>query len=96
MTPVETRPTPTPTPDPRLLEQVMACDAFLHSSSVRDRIDATPPLSTEADDRGRSRLRLLLTMLDAADATADAPGEKMPIACGKLRSRNGCCWADSK
>jgi len=75
MIPAETRPTPTPTsPDQRLLDQVMACDAFVHSSSVRDRIDATPPLSTETENRGRSRLLLLLTMLDAADATTDAPG----------------------
>ena len=75
MTPAETRPTPTSTStDQRLLDQVMACDAFLHSSSVRDRIDSTPPLSTETDDRGRSRLLLLLTMLDAADATTDASG----------------------
>ena len=36
MTPVETRPTPTSTtPDQRLLDQVMACDAFVHSSSAR-------------------------------------------------------------
>src|SRR5271157_338691 len=77
MTPGESSPTPTPTstpPDQRLLEQVMACDAFLHSSSARDRITPTPAHSTAADDRGRSRLLLLLTMLDAADATTDAPG----------------------
>lgn len=73
MIPAETRPTPT-SPDQRLLDQVMACDAFVHSSSARDRIDATPPLSTETENRGRSRLLLLLTMLDAADATTDAPG----------------------
>ncbi len=73
MTLAETSPTPTPTsPDEHLLEQVMACDAFVHSSSVRDRIDTTDPRSAEADDRGRSRLLLLLTMLEAADTTAGA------------------------
>ena len=73
MTPAKTGPTPSSTPtDQRLLEQVMACDAFLHSSSVRDRIDSTPPLSTETEDRGRRRLLLLLTMLDAADTATEA------------------------
>ncbi len=73
MTLAEASPTPTPTsPDQHMLEHVMACDAFLHSSSVRDRIDTTDPRSAEADDRGRSRLLLLLTMLEAAETTADA------------------------
>ncbi len=74
--------------DEQLLEQVMACDAFLHDSSAsRDQDASAAPELTEADDRGRSRLMLLLTMLEAAEAPRDgasnppreAPGESRPL-----------------
>jgi eukaryotic-like serine/threonine-protein kinase len=69
MTPDETEATPV---DPRLLEQVMACDALLHAaSSVPDRGSAGPPCDDEAGARGRSRLLLMLTMLEAAEASSD-------------------------
>src|SRR5438874_772293 len=71
MTPDETSPAPI---DERLLEQVMACDALLHASStVQDPDAAGSPSTAETDDRARSRLLLLLTMLDAAGTAMDRP-----------------------
>jgi eukaryotic-like serine/threonine-protein kinase len=65
MTPDEGKHTPL---DEQLLDHVMACDAFLHkSSAAQDRDAVDSPRSTEADERGRSRLMLLLTMLEAAE-----------------------------
>jgi len=57
--------------DDHLLAEVMACDALLHTSSTfQDRGSAGSPRTTEATARGRSRLLLLLTMLDAAESVA--------------------------
>jgi eukaryotic-like serine/threonine-protein kinase len=68
--------------DEQLLDHVMACDAFLHNSSAAQNRDAVAlPASTDADDRGRSRLMLLLTMLEAAEAPREAcagPGRGKP------------------
>ncbi len=73
MTPDETSPE---TVDERLLAQMMACDALLHvdpSPKPADRDVSPTPSTVEEDDRARSRLLLLLRMLDAAEApTADA------------------------
>jgi WD40 repeat protein/serine/threonine protein kinase len=83
MTPDETSPTRV---SERLLEQVMACDAMLHAS-------AGPPggkslgrgPATEADDRARSRLLLLLTMLEAMGPATDQPADSNKVAVGKGR-----------
>jgi eukaryotic-like serine/threonine-protein kinase len=79
MTPDEAKQTPL---DEQLLDHVMACDAFLHGSSAAQARDAEALLrSTEADERGRSRLMLLLTMLEAAETPREAradPGRGNP------------------
>ncbi len=74
MTPDETSPQ---TVDERLLAQMMACDALLHldpSPKPGDRHASATPSAAEADDRARSRLLLLLRMLDAAEAPMDSTG----------------------
>jgi serine/threonine protein kinase len=74
MTPGEMSPEPL---DEHLLAQMMACDALLHGDSrAGDHHPSTPRSRTEADQRARSRLLLLLRMLDAAEATSDAPGDR--------------------
>ena len=73
MTPDETSPAPV---DEHLLAQVMACDALLHASSTaEDRASAGSASTTDADDRARSRLLLLLTMLEAAEMASGRPNE---------------------
>jgi len=71
MTPDETSPAPI---DEDLLAQMMACDALLHASSTApDRDPAGSASATESDDRARSRLMLLLRMLEAAEPSTDWP-----------------------
>jgi WD40 repeat protein len=71
MTRDKTSPAPV---DERLLAQVMACDALLHvSSTAPERRSAGPPSASEADDLARSRLLLLLRMLDAGEPPAESP-----------------------
>ena len=66
---------PSPSPDERLHRQMMACDEFLHSSSLRKRVFPLVASSTDTEARGLSRLLLLMTMLEAADiATAASKG----------------------
>src|SRR5262245_45866555 len=73
MSPDEGGPTPL---DERLLAEVMACDAFLHASSIAsDHGAAGSPSAGQADDRARSRLLLLLTMLEAAEASSSRTSE---------------------
>lgn len=87
MTPDEPRPTPL---DGRVLEQLLACDAFVHNSaahSTADHIDTTADFAcatSEADDRGRGRLMLLLTMLEAVETAAELPATSLaePDECG--------------
>ena len=65
MTPDEISPDPL---DEHLLAQVMACDALLHTDSVHtDRSSQPPDSAGDADDRARSRLLLLLRLLDAVE-----------------------------
>jgi WD40 repeat protein/serine/threonine protein kinase len=84
MTPDETSPAPI---DERLLRQVIACDAMLHASSSA----GTDPQcerrasASEVDDRARSRLLLLLTMLEAMEPAGDRPGKSASIPAGKDR-----------
>src|ERR1017187_7353676 len=69
MTPDETSPSPL---DPGLLARVIACDAVLQSASFGDDPDSSAaPSTVDADERGRSRLLLLLAILAAAASTAD-------------------------
>src|SRR5271157_3521395 len=71
MTPDETSPAPV---DEHLLDQMMACDALVHASSTApDRDSAGSASTTAADDRARSRLLLLLRMLESAGPTTDRP-----------------------
>ena len=69
MTPDETSPVPV---DEHLLAQMMACDASLHAGTPPDGGSATLPSTTDADDRARGRLLLLLRLLDAAEAPSGA------------------------
>ncbi len=71
MTPDEANPEDV---DDRLLTRAIACDALLHvlPPEAGRRPSASPP-SSDADERARSRLLLLLRMLDAAE---DSSGEK--------------------
>ncbi len=67
----ETSPEPV---DEHLLAQMMACDALLHADTTEPARDPEGSRSTvDTDERARSRLLLLLRMLDAAEATSDAP-----------------------
>ena len=71
MTPDETSPSPV---DEHALDQMMACDALLHASSTAPDRDLAGSASTKAaDDRARSRLLLLLRMLEAAEPSPDRP-----------------------
>ncbi len=73
MTPDETSPVPV---DERLLAEVLACDALLHSGPTAQFPEITAfPSTVEEDDRARRRLLLLLRMLDAAEVPAGSPGE---------------------
>jgi WD40 repeat protein len=71
MTPDETSPSPV---DEELLADMMAFDALLHASFTATERDAGDPTSpVDVDDRGRSRLLLLLRMLEAAEAPTGRP-----------------------
>ncbi len=84
MTPDETSPAPI---DERLLARVMACDSLLNASeSPSERGPAGSP-SSLADNRARSRLLLLLRMLDAAEPPADMPQESGNAADGTDRKQ---------
>jgi WD40 repeat protein len=88
MTPDEASPDPG---DERLLTRAIACDALLHvlPQEAGPRPSASTP--TDADERARSRLLLLLRMLDAAEGSSDetsrageprrseGPGEGRPL-----------------
>ena len=80
MTPDETSPSPV---DEQLLADMMAFDALLHdSATAKDRGAGSPPSPCEVDDRGRSRLLLLLRMLEATEPSQglpeDAPAGRQP------------------
>ncbi len=69
MIPDETSPPPV---DERLLAEMMAFDALLDASAAaKERGDGDPPSADEVDDRGRSRLLLLLKMLEATERPED-------------------------
>ncbi len=70
MTPDETSSAPIAE---HLLARMMACDSLLHSSTAADRDAAESDATALADDQARSRLLLLLKMLDAAEAPEDRP-----------------------
>ncbi len=78
MTPDETSPSPV---DEQLLAELMALDALLHAAAKqgagRGCIASSPG---EMDERGRSRLRLLLTMLDATETSKGRPEDTSPAA----------------
>jgi len=86
MTPDEMSPAPVDEP---LLAQMMACDVILHASyTAQDRECAGPAATTKADDRARSRLMLLLTMLEAAEAATDQPGDADAVSGREGRDQN--------
>ncbi len=93
MTPEETSPSPV---DEQLLAEMMAFDALLHASATAKEGDAgNPPSPDEVDDRGRSRLLLLLKMLEATEASAGAPADA-GVAPGREAPRRFVrCWAAS-
>ncbi len=68
---------PSPEPvDEDQLAQMLACDALLNTDASGPVRDAAHAASAEgADRRARSRLLLLLRMLDTAEAVSDAPGD---------------------
>jgi len=73
MTPDETSPAAI---DEHLLAQMLACDSLLHVSSTElDRDPAGSASTTEANDRARTRLLLLLRMLDAAEVPEVRPAD---------------------
>ena len=66
MTPDETSPVPV---NEHMLAQMMACDALLHADrAATDRGPDGSDAAATADDLARSRLLLLLRLLDAAEA----------------------------
>ncbi len=74
MTPDETSPPPV---DERLLAEMMAFDELLHASDPATEHGTGDAVTRdELDDRGRSRLMLLLTMLEATESPSskDGPG----------------------
>jgi eukaryotic-like serine/threonine-protein kinase len=78
MTPDETSLVPV---DERLLAEVLACDALLHTGSTAEYPEITAfPSAVGEHDRARRRLLLLLRMVDAAEAPtgsrADAGAEE--------------------
>ncbi len=66
--------------DDGLLEQVIACDALLHSAPTLDRAAPVALPASDANDRGRDRLLLLLTLLNAADTVSRAGEPDQPGA----------------
>jgi WD40 repeat protein len=69
MTPDETSPSRADEP---WLAEMMAFDAILHASATaKERAAGSPPSPAEVDDRGRSRLLLLLRMLEATGTSKD-------------------------
>ena len=73
MTPDETSPAPV---DAQLLAHMMACDALLHGTGSTHRvIPEGRPSQADDDDRARSRLLLLLRMLEAPEVTTDTPAD---------------------
>ena len=78
MIPDEANPPPV---DEQLLAEMMAFDALLHDSAYATERDAGPPTSPgEWDDRGRSRLLLLLKMLDATESSKGQPADASATA----------------
>ncbi|MGP0070079.1 MAG: serine/threonine-protein kinase [Isosphaeraceae bacterium] len=73
MTPDEMSPSPV---DEQLVAKMMAFDALLHATAGEKDPDAGPtPSPSEWDDRGRSRLLLLLKMLEATETPEDRPAD---------------------
>ena len=73
MTPDEMSPSPV---DEQLVAKMMAFDALLHATAGEKDPDAGPtPSPNEWDDRGRSRLLLLLKMLEATETPEDWPAD---------------------
>jgi WD40 repeat protein len=71
MIPDETSPAPV---DERLLARMLACDALLHASSTApEHVPAGSASSFVADDRARSRLLLLLRLLESAEPSWGRP-----------------------
>ena len=87
MTPDETSPSPV---DEQLLAEMMAFDALLHASATAKERGAVSPSSPgEVDDRGRSRLLLLLKMLEATETSKDEPEDAaaQPVDNSRTSSR---------
>ena len=78
MTPDELSPTPV---DEQLLAEMMAFDALLHASATtKQRDPGTSQSHSDLDDRGRSRLLLLLKMVEAAVSSKPSLDEMGPAA----------------
>ncbi len=74
------------------LAQLMACDELLFGSANADDCESIASQDRDADDRARSRLLLLLRMLDAAEAPAH--GAEDPPGCAPRSRRPGGRPAD--